>query len=135
MSAPSVLHESRVGTLTALADLAGYTVDVQFDSRHVPDLTRLHRSMPRLLVADAKATEHPLDLATRHRLVNYAASSRSWLSAGFQVSLMLCHEADPHGEWSSCLTRVLDAAGVRALESSATQIDPVDWVTRVRLSL
>lgn len=135
MSAPSVLHESRVGTLCALADLAGYTLDVQLDARHIPDLTRLHRAAPRLLVADAKATEHAVDQGTRHRLINYALSSRSWLSAGFRVTLMVCHATDPACAWLACLERVLEAAGVSKLETSVTQIDALNWVSTVSLRL
>ena len=72
MNAPTAQHESRVDTLAALANRAGFTVDVRLDGHLNPDVTRLHWSSARLFVADAKATESPKDRATRARLAGYA---------------------------------------------------------------
>lgn len=131
MSAPTAQHESRVDTLTALADLAGYTVDVRLDGHLNPDVTRLHRTSARLLVADAKATESPEDRATRARLTGYAERCASWRRAGFEVSLAVCHGEDQAGAWQACLRVVSSLA---RLEYSTTTCRPIDGETWVSLT-
>lgn len=129
MSAPTAQHESRVDTLAALADLAGYTVDVRLDGQLNPDVTRLHRSSPRLLVADAKATESPDARATRARLTGYAERCASWRRAGFEVSLAVCHGEDQAGAWQACLGVVASLARVGPCTTTCRPIDGTTWVS------
>lgn len=132
MSAPTAQHESRVGILAALADLAGYTVDVRLDGRLQPDVTRLHRSSARLLIADAKATESPTDRATRARLTRYAERCASWRCAGFEVALALCHGEDHAGAWRACLGVVSALACLGPWTTTVRAIDGTAWVSLTR---
>lgn len=128
MSAPTAQHESRVDTLAALADLAGYTVEVRLDSHLNPDVTRLHRSSARLLVGDAKATESPENRATRARLTGYAERCASWRRAGFEVSLAVCHGEDQAGAWQACLGVVSSLARLGPCTTTCGPIDGTTWV-------
>jgi hypothetical protein len=115
--------------LAALADLAGYTVDVRLDGHLKPDVSRLHQSSPRLLVADAKATESPHDRATRARLTGYAERCASWRRAGFEVSLAVCHGEDHAGAWQACLRSVSSIARLGPCTATRRSIDGTTWVS------
>ena len=124
MNAPSELHENRVRLLEDLADLAGFYVKTEiYHWRLRPDVCRLHRHGRAIVVADAKARETPTDLATRHRLVRYAAASRLWARAGVVVTFAICHDTDLAGRWSEVLASCLATAGHGRGRTSYAEID------------
>jgi hypothetical protein len=127
------MHEARVETLRTVADLAGYAVTVRLDGHVVPDLVRLHPSSPGLLVADAKATESPSCAATRARLARYSQHCRDWCAAGFQVTLMICHDTDTCHAWLRCLRGVTSAASLRTSIMRVSRIDADTWLSSVNL--
>ncbi len=133
MSAPSALHEDRVDALRALADLAGFTTAVKLGVGVLPDLSRVHRSMPRLLVGDAKATEDPSDGATRRRLGRYALWSQTWSASGFEVHVAVAHGADPDCSWQRCLASIVALSGQRVVSSRVVAVDGDLWVSTARL--
>lgn len=123
MSAPSELHERRVGLLCDLADLSGYTVGVAEYASLRPDVCRLHRRASSIFVADAKATESPTGGATRRRLVRYAMATRLWTEGGIQVAFGVCHDPDARGEWHEALVSCLAVAGRRAARVTYAVLD------------
>lgn len=133
MSAPSELHEARVAVLADLASLAGYSVSAAVDDRLRPDLVRLHRSVPALMIADAKATERPTDEATVRRLLGYASAATLWAESRFDVDIALCHGPDPGRSWSTALHRIVDYTGARVARTTYADIDDATAVTVVTI--
>lgn len=123
MSGPSILHEDRVVVLRDLADLSGYVVTSQLAANPRPDLVRLHRSVPAILVADAKATETPGNLETQVRLLGYVGAVAPWLQVEFAVRIALCHGPDPHRRWVTTLEKLADLAGVSIVRHDMSEID------------
>lgn len=123
MSAPSLLHESRVGVLTGLADLAGYTIEIDLYVGLRPDVCRLHHNRQSILIADAKATERAEDAATRNRLFNYISAIHEWDTAGFAAAVAVCHGADPEHRWMSSITSLVGIAGWTVARSVLTVLD------------
>lgn len=123
MSAPSLLHESRVEVLEDLANLAGYTVKIDLYGGLRPDVSRLHRARRSILIADAKATEQPEDPATRARLLKYVTAARKWDRAGFTVALAVCHGADPAERWVSSVASLVAVARCTVTRSTLAVLD------------
>jgi hypothetical protein len=117
-----------------VADLANYTHDVDLGARVVPDVARLNRTAPRLLVADAKATERPDDSATRARLSRYADHCRTWCTAGFGVTLAICHDPDIHCSWLRCLQAVASTSGLQVTTCRTAQLEAATWLSSLRVS-
>lgn len=133
MSAPSLLHEGRVQVLGDLADLAGYTVEINCYAGLRPDVTRLHYSAPAIMVADAKATEQPDDAPTRARLLRYLLAALEWRRAGFTVALAVCHGADPTRRWLDAIGSLVAIAGYTVLRSTYAALDAGTAVSAVSL--
>lgn len=131
MSAPSDLHEVRVGLLSDLATLSGYSVEVHIACVLRPDISRIQRACPRLLIADAKASESPSNTETRLRLRRYATAAWPWLTARNSVDFAICHDPDPAEQWVQCLREVVESVGLAGSATSVTVIEPQSWVTRM----
>lgn len=134
MSAPSILHEHRVALLQDLADLAGFFRAASLGRSLRPDVCRLRPGGPAILVADAKATESPEDDATRLRLLGYASSAAAWVSARFQVTLMVCHGLDPSRQWQEGLAAVAEIAGLEPSRFTYAVLDHTTAVTSVLIA-
>lgn len=133
MSAPSQLHEDRVAVLGDLATLAGYTAQASIDGRLRPDLVRLDPRRHALLLADAKATESPADVATRGQLLRYAQVAQLWAVADFDVDLGVAHGPEERRAWATCLLEVGRRASFSDVRPWAVEIDDATWVTVVAL--
>jgi hypothetical protein len=133
VSAPSLLHESRVQILNDLADLAGYTVVIDLYAGLRPDVSRLHHTAPAVMIADAKATERPEDAPTRARLLKYILAAHEWQSAGFVVALAICHGADPTRRWLDSIGPLVAIAGCPVLRSTYAALDTDTAVSMVSL--
>lgn len=131
MAAPSVLHEARRGVLGDVAALAGFLIDLQLGAGEYPDVARLHIQRPALLVGDAKATESPACEATRARLASYFRAIRDWLTAGFDVTVVICHSAAEPERWARLLLDAARDANCLTGSVASTQIDETTAVTWV----
>src|SRR4051812_19308735 len=103
MSAPSGLHDARQSMLETIAQLSGYCTRTTWADGEVPDLVRIHHSVPSVFVGDAKATESPGCEATRRRLTRYFRTARRWNKAGFDVRVALCHPGRDDARWLELL--------------------------------
>lgn len=124
---PSILHESRVGTLDALARLAGCGRTVELDRHLHPDVVRSDWGGRRLFVGEAKATETAGCQATARRLRRYLRSVRSWQDAGFDVRLAVCGGDQ---KWVDRLLTLAAQVGNPACHQGWVRVgdDPVAWI-------
>lgn len=127
MAAPSALHEERVAALRSLGFLTGHTMDFRLGLWLRPDVALRDPNHLRLFVADAKATEHPGDVATRSRLRSYASALVPWRRAGFAIRLALAVQTQDCARWA----RLADDLAVGATSARCTNLtggDGVVWI-------
>jgi hypothetical protein len=111
-----------VGVLEDLAELAGYNLAIDIYGGLRPDVSRLHRTARSVLVADAKATEHPEDAETQARLLRYLHAARRWDRVGFVVAMGICHGADPARRWLRSVESLVAMAECSVLRSTYADI-------------
>jgi hypothetical protein len=133
MSAPSELHEIRVGLLASMASLAGYSIDIQIYNGLRPDIARLNPSHCAIFIADAKATESPSNTETRARLLGYISSAQIWQRIGFAIYIAIGHGPDRAHEWESALRSLCTLYGTPPTKLATYSLDDTTWVTTAAL--
>lgn len=132
MTAPSAEHERRVDVLRDLARLSHHVQPCRLGSGTLPDAVYIDLVRGRLMVGDAKATEHSGNAETRRRLRGYRTATLDWRVAGFEVRIVLCHEEDAAGGWEALLADLEPTCG-----QTGTAVigggDQLTWVDLGRL--
>ncbi len=126
MGAPSAVHEDRVAALRDLGFLAGHTVDFRLGPWLRPDVALRDPNRLRLFVADAKATEHATDAATRSRLRAYASALVPWQRAGFATRIALAVNGSAGAQWARLVADL--AVGCDAQWIAMSEDQAVVWI-------
>lgn len=110
--------------------LAGCRSVVQLESALRPDVVLANRSLRRLFLGDAKATETAGCGYTCRRLRRYLRAVAPWSAAGYDIRLAICAPIGS-GDWQATLTSSARSVGIKILRNGSTDIgtdSEVAWI-------